>query len=215
MVLIWQPAMSILTGLMLTILPAPVGPAPDWLKALAGPLSFLPLSAVALSWWMITRTPWYKQLIAVGSDNRTAYTTGVPVTAVQLLAYVLSGVYTGAAALMLTTLIGSADPNVGPTYILIAIFTVALGGVSLTGRRGGLLGAAIGALDIFLPYFLDICNFALLHEPCQFNHIWPRESPLSSTLATTLHVKARGWPIIRRRWDICLWHRWRLLTSLG
>lgn len=155
----------ILTGLMRTILPAPVGPAPDWLKALAGPLSFLPLSAVALSWWMITRTPWYKQLMAVGSDNRTSYTTGVPVTAVQLLAYVLSGVYTGAAALMLTTLIGSADPNVGPTYTLIAISTVALGGVSLTGRRGGLLGAAIGALDIFLLQntltFFNVSTFVL------------------------------------------------------
>jgi hypothetical protein len=66
-----------------------------------------------------------------------------------------------------------------------------------------------------VPYFLDICNFALLHEPCQFNHIWPRGSPLSSPLATTLHVKVGGWPMKRRRWDICLWHRWRLLTSLG
>ncbi|TIM18154.1 MAG: ABC transporter permease, partial [Mesorhizobium sp.] len=43
-----------------------------------------------------------------------------------------------------------ADPNIGPTYTLIAIAAVALGGVSLAGGRGGLLGAAIGAIDIFL-----------------------------------------------------------------
>lgn len=140
----------ILSGVTLTILPAPVGPAPDWLKALSGAWAFLPLGAVALSWWAITRSAWYDQLMAVGSDDRAAFTAGVPVTAVRFLAYVLSGIYAGAAALMLTALIGSADPNVGPTYTLIAISAVALGGVSLAGGRGGLLGAAIGALDIFL-----------------------------------------------------------------
>jgi ribose transport system permease protein len=140
----------ILTGVTLTILPAPVGPAPVWLKGLAGPLAFLPLGALAISWWLITRSAWYDQLMAVGSDDRAAFTAGVAVTPVRFLAYVLSGIYAGAAALMLTALIGSADPNVGPTYTLIAISAVALGGVSLAGGRGGLLGAAIGALDIFL-----------------------------------------------------------------
>jgi ribose transport system permease protein len=51
---------------------------------------------------------------------------------------------------MLTALIGSADANIAPTFTLIAISAVALGGVSLAGGRGGLLGAAIGAIDIFL-----------------------------------------------------------------
>ncbi|TIM22738.1 MAG: hypothetical protein E5Y74_08695 [Mesorhizobium sp.] len=41
-------------------------------------------------------------------------------------------------------------PNIGPTYTLIAIAAVALGGVSLAGGRGGVAGAAIGAIDIFL-----------------------------------------------------------------
>ncbi len=88
--------------------------------------------------------------MAVGSDDRAAYTAGVPVTLVRFLAYVLTGVLAGAAGLMLTALIGSADPNIGPSYTLIAIAAVALGGVSLAGGRGGLAGAAIGAVDIFL-----------------------------------------------------------------
>ncbi|MCO6051835.1 ABC transporter permease [Mesorhizobium sp. RP14(2022)] len=155
----------ILSGVTLTILPAPVGPAPVWLKSLAGPLAFLPLGAVALSWWFISRSAWYDQLMAVGSDDRAAFTAGVPVTGVRFFAYLLSGIYAGAAALMLSALIGSADPNVGPTYTLIAISAVALGGVSLAGGRGGLLGAAVGALDIFLlqnalTYF-NISTFVL------------------------------------------------------
>jgi ribose transport system permease protein len=140
----------ILTGVTLTILPAPIGPAPDWLKAMAGPLSIVPLVLIGLCWLFVRRTPYYDLLMAVGSDDRAAYTAGVPVIRVRLIAYVLTGIFAGAAGLMLTSLIGSADPNIGPTYTLIAIAAVALGGVSLAGGRGGLGGAAVGAIDIFL-----------------------------------------------------------------
>ncbi|MER8991933.1 ABC transporter permease [Mesorhizobium sp. M0678] len=140
----------ILTGMTLTILPAPIGPAPGWLKAMAGPWSALPLALIFLFWWLVRQTPYYDQLMAVGSDDRAAYTAGVPVTKVRFIAYVVTGILAACAGLMLTALIGSADPNIGPTYTLIAIAAVALGGVSLAGGRGGLAGAAIGAIDIFL-----------------------------------------------------------------
>ncbi|MER8881351.1 ABC transporter permease [Mesorhizobium sp. M0074] len=140
----------ILTGMTLTILPAPIGPAPGWLKAMAGPWSALPLALILLFWWLVRQTPYYDQLMAVGSDDRAAYTAGVQVTKVRFIAYVMTGILAACAGLMLTALIGSADPNIGPTYTLIAIAAVALGGVSLAGGRGGLAGAAIGAVDIFL-----------------------------------------------------------------
>ncbi|BAV51397.1 ABC transporter permease [Mesorhizobium sp. 113-1-2] len=140
----------ILTGVTLTILPAPIGPAPTWLKALAGPWSMLPLLLMFLAWWLVRRLPYYDQVMAVGSDDRAAYTAGVDVTRVRFIAYVMTGIFGGCAGLMLTALIGSADPNIGPTYTLIAIAAVALGGVSLAGGRGGVAGAAIGAIDIFL-----------------------------------------------------------------
>lgn len=140
----------ILTGVTLTILPAPIGPAPAWLKALAGPWSMLPLLLMFLAWWLVRRLPYYDQVMAVGSDDRAAYTAGVDVTRVRFIAYVMTGILGGCAGLMLTALIGSADPNIGPTYTLIAIAAVALGGVSLAGGRGGVAGAAIGAIDIFL-----------------------------------------------------------------
>lgn len=140
----------VLMGVTLTIVPAPIGPAPTWLKAMSGPLSVLPLAVIFLAWWLIRRTPYYDQLMAVGSDDRAAYTAGVDVTRVRFIAYVISGVFAGMAALMLTALIGSADPNIGQSYTLIAIASVALGGVSLAGGRGGLIGATIGAIDIFL-----------------------------------------------------------------
>jgi ribose transport system permease protein len=140
----------VLTGVTLTILPAPVGPAPEWLKAMSGTYSILPLAVMAIAWWLIRRLPYYDQLMAIGSDDRAAYTAGVDVTKVRFIAYVVTGLFAGIAGLMLTALIGSADPNIGQNYTLIAIAAVALGGVSLAGGRGGLIGAAIGAIDIFL-----------------------------------------------------------------
>ena len=155
----------VLTGVTLTILPAPIGPAPGWLKALAGPWSALPLIALFAAWWAIRRLPYYDQLMAIGSDDRAAYTAGVNITRVRFIAYVITGVFAAIAGLMLTALIGSADPNIGQAYTLISIAAVALGGVSLAGGRGGLIGASIGAIDIFLlqsvPTAFNVSTYVL------------------------------------------------------
>ena len=140
----------IFTGLTLTIVPAPTGTVPHWIQNLSGELSIVPLLALAAAWLLLKQLPYYDQLMAVGSDDRAAYTAGVPVALVRFLSYCLSGVFAGTAGLMLTALIGSADPNVGASFTLLAISAVALGGVSLGGGRGGLLAAVIGASDIFL-----------------------------------------------------------------
>ena len=103
--------------------------------------------------------------MTVGSDDRAAYTAGVDVTRVRFIAYVIGGAFAGVAGMSLTALIGSADPNVGPAYTLLAISAAALGGVSLAGGRGGLLGATIGAIDIFLLQsaltFFNVSTFVL------------------------------------------------------
>ncbi|WP_245409292.1 ABC transporter permease [Shinella sp. WSJ-2] len=140
----------IYSGLALSILPAPSGTVPGWLSALAGPASFLPVGAVIVAWLLFRRLPFYELLMAVGSDDRAAFTAGVNVPAVRFFSYVFSGLIAAVAALALTALIGSGDPNIGPGYTLIAIAAAALGGVSLAGGVGGLTAAFIGAADIFL-----------------------------------------------------------------
>lgn len=140
----------IYSGLALSILPSPAGSVPPWLSGLAGPMSILPIGLVVVAWLFFRRLPFYELLMAVGSDDRAAYTAGVNVPAVRFFAYVMGGLIAGVAALALTALIGSGDPNIGPGYTLIAIAAAALGGVSLAGGVGGLLAAFIGAADIFL-----------------------------------------------------------------
>jgi ribose transport system permease protein len=140
----------ILAGLTVTLVPAPVGSIPSWLRSFSQDFSFLPVLTVFVAWAVIVRLPFHGQLMAVGSDDRAAFTAGVNVTAARVLSYAVGGAFAGIAGLSLTALIGSADPNVGPAYTLLAISAAALGGVSLAGGRGGLIGATIGAIDIFL-----------------------------------------------------------------
>lgn len=137
-------------GLTLTVSPSPAGTAPAWLKALAGAWSLLPLLAVAAVWLAVKRLPFHEHLMAVGSDDRAAFTAGVPVATVRFLSYVLAGFMAAVGGLALTGLIGSADPNVAANLTLLAISAVALGGVSLAGGSGGLAAATLGAIDIFL-----------------------------------------------------------------
>ena len=138
------------SGLTLTIVPAPTGTVPPWIQSLSGQLSTVPLAALIIAWLAIKQLPYYDQLMAVGSDDRASYTAGVPVAWVRFLSYCLTGLFASVAGLLLTALIGSADPNVGGGFTLLSISAVALGGVSLAGGRGGLLAAVVGAADIFL-----------------------------------------------------------------
>ncbi|HVW57666.1 MAG TPA: ABC transporter permease [Rhizobiaceae bacterium] len=140
----------VLAGLTTTIVPSPTGTIPSWFSGLSGAWSFIPLLVIGLLWFALTRTPYYTALMATGSEDRAAFTSGLNVTLIRFLAYLVGGVFAGIAGLSLTALIGSADPNIGETYTLLAISSVALGGVSLAGGRGGFIGATIGALDIFL-----------------------------------------------------------------
>ena len=138
------------SGLTLTIVPAPTGTVPPWIQSLSGQLSIVPLAALIIAWLAIKQLPYYDQLMAVGSDDRASYTAGVPVAWVRFLSYCLTGLFASVAGLLLTALIGSADPNVGGGFTLLSISAVALGGVSLAGGHGGLLAAVVGAADIFL-----------------------------------------------------------------
>jgi ribose transport system permease protein len=137
-------------GLTLTISPSPAGTAPAWLKSLAGTGSILPILAIVVAWLLVKRLPVYEHLMSTGSDDRAAFTAGIPVTMVRFLSYVVAGVFGAVGGLSLTGLIGSADPNVAASMTLLAISAVALGGVSLAGGIGGLAAAALGALCIFL-----------------------------------------------------------------
>jgi ribose transport system permease protein len=82
---------------------------------------------------------------ATGSNERSAFLSGVSLTRNNVLTYGLSGLFAAAAALYLTTQIGAGSPTIGKDYILPSVAAAVIGGVSLFGGRGHLAGTIIGA----------------------------------------------------------------------
>ena len=84
----------------------------------------------------------------MGNNPEAARLTGIATQRVLLGVYVLAGVFYGIAALLSVARTGVGDPNAGQTENLDAITAVVLGGTSLFGGRGVILGSLIGALIV-------------------------------------------------------------------
>jgi len=159
-----------LSGINLVILPRPGGLAPEWmLNWGSGTTIFSPvliiLIVATLAWLLFTQTAFYTHLRLMGSDERAAYTSGVPITIVRLGAHAIAGMFSGLAAITFTSLISSGDPSQGTTYTLIAITAVVLGGTSLAGGRGSVIGSLFGALNLYLiTYVLATFNFGAVQS---------------------------------------------------
>ncbi len=99
--------------------------------------------------YMLTRTRHGRWLYLVGVNAQAAQVTGIPVRTVTGATYVLSAVSAGVAGVMLATQIGSAQPGMGnPSMVLDIVSSAVIGGVSIYGGKGTVLGAAVGAILI-------------------------------------------------------------------
>jgi ribose transport system permease protein len=105
----------------------------------------------------------YQQIRLTGADERMSFANGVNTSAARFGAHIVAGVFTAAAALTYTALIGSGDPTQGNTYTLSAVTAVVLGGTNLAGGSGGGLGSIVGAINIYLiTYVLSTFNFGAI-----------------------------------------------------
>jgi ABC-type sugar transport system ATPase subunit/ribose/xylose/arabinose/galactoside ABC-type transport system permease subunit len=147
----------ILSGFALGYAPAPVSGTTGWLTAVGGTVGGVPgglimIAVPLLAWWGLTRTPFVATLLAVGGSETTAYTAGVNVAAVRTIGYAIGGAIAGLAGVAIVAQLHQAEADAAfvTPFILLALAAVAIGGISMTGGRGGLLGALLGAAVIFL-----------------------------------------------------------------
>jgi fructose transport system permease protein len=102
-----------------------------------------------VAWYGLTQTAWGRHVYAVGDNLEAARLMGVKVKRVLLSVYVLAGLTYGIAALLLVGRTELGDPNAGQTTEnLDAITAVVLGGTSLFGGRGSVIGTLIGAVVV-------------------------------------------------------------------
>ncbi|WP_337268314.1 ABC transporter permease [Oryzifoliimicrobium ureilyticus] len=99
-------------------------------------------------WFMLNETKWGRHVYAIGNNKEAARLVGIPVNRHLVSVYTLAGLVYGIAAWLALGRIPNADPNAMQTANLDSITAVVIGGTSLFGGRGGLVGTLIGALII-------------------------------------------------------------------
>ncbi len=106
----------------------------------------LMLVIYAITWYALTQTAWGRHVYAVGDNREAARLTGIKTERVLLGVYAIAGLTYGIAAMLLLARTELGDPNAGQTTEnLDAITAVVLGGTSLFGGRGTVIGTLIGA----------------------------------------------------------------------
>jgi fructose transport system permease protein len=108
----------------------------------------LMLALYLITWLFLRETAPGRHIYAVGNSPEATRLTGISTDKVLLGVYVLAGVFYGIASLLSVARIGAGDPNAGQTENLDAITAVVLGGTSLFGGRGIILGTLVGALIV-------------------------------------------------------------------
>ena len=101
-----------------------------------------------LSHTLLTKTQFGRYVYAIGGNEEAAILSGINVRRVKLLVYGQCGMLSGLAAVLLTARLNSAQPIAGVMYELDAIAATVIGGTSLLGGEGTILGTLIGALII-------------------------------------------------------------------
>ena len=158
------------TGINLVILSRPGGIAPDWLIPWGEGFTifnevFLLMILATILFYIITHTAFWSHLKLMGADERAAFTSGVKINWVRIVAHLIAGVFAALSAICFTALVGSGDPIQGTKYTLLGVTALVLGGASLVGGRGGAFGAILGAGNLYLiNYILVTFRFERLQS---------------------------------------------------
>lgn len=112
----------------------------------------VPIVTMALAfgvlYFILKKTTFGRRVYAVGGNEEASRLSGINVDRIKIYVYSLTGMLAALSALILTSRLNSAQPTAGSMFELDAIAAVVLGGTSLTGGRGWIVGTVIGALII-------------------------------------------------------------------
>ncbi len=112
------------------------------------PALLIALALVAVGHGVLTRTVAGRHIIAIGTSEAAARVSGISTRPYKIAVFAVSGLLAGVAGLFNTSYLAAADPNAGTGLELSAIAAAVIGGTSLMGGRGTVIGALVGVLII-------------------------------------------------------------------
>ncbi|MGL4381452.1 MAG: ribose ABC transporter permease [Vibrio sp.] len=130
-------------------------PVPVWLMVVV----------FASAWYLLNHTRFGRYIYAVGGNESATRLSGINVDSVKIGVYALCGLLAALAGIIVTSRLSSAQPTAGMGYELDAIAAVVLGGTSLMGGKGRIMGTLIGALIIgFLNNALNLLDVSSYYQ---------------------------------------------------
>jgi len=109
---------------------------------------YVAIIATILVLFLVGSTSWGRYLYAIGGNPKAAYLSGIPVGVYTASVYVMCSLLAAVAGLLLTARTSSGEPNLGGQFPLESITAAVIGGISLRGGEGRIMGAVLGALFI-------------------------------------------------------------------
>lgn len=130
----------------------------------AVPIPVIILGVLGVVFYLIlNHTVYGRYIYAIGGNKESAALAGIPVNRIIIITYVISGMLTGLAAVILSSRMGAGQPTAGTGFEMTVIAAVIVGGVSLSGGRGSLGGAMIGVLTLYVltngMVLMDLSSF--------------------------------------------------------
>ena len=123
------------------------------------------LAFIVLIALMLNCTVFGRRIFAIGSNQRAAFASGVPIGATLLAIYTLTGLLSGIAGILLSSRVSVATPTMGQSYELDAIAAVVIGGASLAGGRGTVSGTVVGTLIlVIIVNILNLLNVSIFWQ---------------------------------------------------
>lgn len=147
----------IIQGIALMVLDSPGGTVnADFSAAVNGLVGAIPvplllgIAATAIIWIVLNRSRFGHSVFAIGGNENAAYSSGIPVVKIKIIVYAVAGVLSALAGVMLAARMYSGDPTVGVNMTNNSITTAVVGGTSLAGGKGGIIGNLAGVFILII-----------------------------------------------------------------
>jgi ribose transport system ATP-binding protein len=181
---------SVVTGLALIVRPSPGGKVSegfaDLITTRVGWFPIIGLAVILLAVGgeiLQLRGRIGTQLYAIGSNPEAAFVAGIPVRRVRFFAYLFCGLMAAVAGLVVAARIGSGDPQAGSQFTLASVTAVVVGGTSIFGGRGTVVGTLLGAILLILMQN----SLNQIHVSAYYQYIWTGALMLVAVGAYSVH----------------------------
>ncbi|MDR0362965.1 MAG: ABC transporter permease [Planctomycetota bacterium] len=132
-------------------------------SVLGVPTPWMVYMALALIfWYLLKHTTYGRAIYAIGGNKDTAWLCGLNVKTLRMSTYWITGALSGLVGVLLASRLSSAQPNAGQTWEMLVIASIIVGGVSMFGGVGNIIGTVIGSLLIgMLTNFLVMIRLSV------------------------------------------------------